>query len=79
MKSEVELNKELIKIADVLYYIDSENNETFIVLSVDENGFKAIDSDENIDTFIFSELQLGWHISDRTKILHQVVDKFIYK
>lgn len=79
MKSEVEVNKELIKVSDVLYYIDAHNNETHIVIDVDSNWFKTIDSDENIETFIFSELQNGWHISDRTKILHQVVDKFIYK
>jgi len=79
MKSEVELNKGLIRVSDTLYYIDSENNEKFIVLSVDEIGFKAIDSEDNIDMFIFSELQTGWHISDRTKITHEILDKFIYR
>lgn len=79
MKSEVENNKELIKTGDILYYIDCENAETFIVMSVDETGFKAIEQDSTISYHVFNELQIGWHISERTKTMHTMIDKFIYK
>lgn len=79
MKSEVETNSTLIRKGDILYYIDDSNSDTFIVLSSDERGFKAIDEDENISYHGFSELQLGWYISDRTKNMHVSFDRFEYK
>lgn len=78
MKSEVELNKELIEIGDVLYYTDASNTEKWTVESVFENGFEAVDSDGYQDFFFFYELQLGWEISEKTKERHRIEDRYIY-
>lgn len=88
LKSEVEINKELLQDGDVLFYIDDANSETWTVLSILKvnihgkiirYGFIAIDNDGYKKQFAFSQLQKGWSISETTKKAHAYLFGFIYK
>lgn len=76
--SEVEKNKALISVGDILYYTDADNCHKYEVVSVNAFGFDAIDVDGNEDSFIFSELQVGWEISEKTKQNHILNQRFQY-
>ena len=78
LMSEVELNKELIRVGDKLYYSDATNFETWAVTELFEGGFEAKDDEETKD-FYFDELQKGWDISEKTKENHKLYDRFEYK
>jgi hypothetical protein len=67
MISEVERNQKLVRVNDVLTYIDSENYEKIIVTQLFKGGFVAKDETEQEDVYFFSELQLGWKFSEKTK------------
>lgn len=65
--SEVEKNQKLIRIQDVLIYVDNDNCEKFIVTDLFKGGFMACDSEGNEDLYFFNELQLGWYFTEKTK------------
>jgi hypothetical protein len=67
MISEVERNQKLVRVNDILTYIDSENYEKIIVTQLFKGGFVAKDETEQEDVYFFSELQLGWKFSEKTK------------
>ena len=67
MISEVERNQKLVRVNDVLTYIDSENYEKIIVTQLFKGGFVAKDETEQEDVYFFSMLQLGWEFSEKTK------------
>lgn len=66
MKSEVELNQENLRVNDKLIYCDSSNVESWIITELFEGGFQAKDDYETKE-FLFSELQIGWTISEKAK------------
>jgi hypothetical protein len=66
MKSEVELNQAKILVNDVLFYLDYENTERWEVTELFKGGFEAT-NDYETKAFNFSDLQIGWVISDKTK------------
>jgi hypothetical protein len=66
MKSEVQLNQNNIKVNDILIYSDASNFEKWLVTETFKGGFEAKNDFETKD-FMFSELQYGWSISDKTK------------
>ena len=75
MKSEVELNKELIRVGDELL---ATGGDWYIVTELFEGGFSAKCEWEEND-FFFNELQLGWELSERTKENHRIYDRFEYE
>lgn len=80
MKSEVEANNQLIRVGDVLYYMDGSNCDKWVVNSLFDGGFIAFNTEyESEDVFFFGELQYGWIISDNTKNKHRLEDRFIYQ
>ena len=64
--SEVEKNQTLVRVNDVLWYIDGANFQQWIVTDVFDGGFEAKD-DYETRIYFFNELQLGWRFSDKTK------------
>lgn len=77
MISEVQKNKDLIRIGDSLIYTDSSNCQKWVVTDLFEGGFEAKDDFETRD-FMFEELQPGWTISEKTKQAHILFDKTVY-
>jgi len=69
LKSEVELNKELIKKWVRLTYMDHCNFNRWEVTNVFGWGFEAKNDYETRD-FYFNELQLGWEITWLDKLLY---------
>ena len=67
MISEVEKNQALVRIDDVLIYIDNANCEKFTVTDLFKGGFMASDSEGNEDLYFFNELELGWEFTEKTK------------
>ena len=65
--SEVEKNQKLVRVNDVLFYIDAINCQKWIVTELFDGGFEAKDSNGNEDFFFFKELQPGWTFSKKTK------------
>lgn len=65
--SEVEKNKNLLLVGDVLYYVDGSNCEKWKVTKVFNSGFFATDDEGSEDTFEFKSLQRGWCFSEKTK------------
>ena len=74
MKSEVELNKELIRVGDELL---ATGGDWYTVTELFEGGFSAKCEWEEND-FFFNELQLGWELSERTKENHRIYERFEY-
>ena len=75
MISEVERNQKLMKVGDNIIYCDMANLQTWVVTELIEGGFIAYnrefdessDFEDGHDVFYFSELQLGWDFSEKTK------------
>lgn len=67
MISEVQRNKKLLRVGDVLIYTDANNCESLIVVDKFKGGFIAVDDENNDQIFYFNELQLGWEFSEKTK------------
>jgi hypothetical protein len=80
MKSEVEINKNNIKCGDVLYYSDSENCESYIVTSVEDDklGFYCLGDNMEEKFYFFNELQIGWEISEKTKEHNRLYFRTVY-
>lgn len=66
MISEVERNQKLVRVDDVLFYVDGANCQRWSVIELFEGGFVAKDGYEE-KTLFFSELELGWEFSEKTK------------
>lgn len=64
--NDVSLNQKTIEVGDVLLYVDDANTQKWNVTDVFEGGFEATDGFETKD-YLFSELQNGWTISEKTK------------
>ena len=67
MISEVEKNQKLVQVNDNLLYVDNSNCQRWIVTELIEGGFVAENKDLGEDLFYFSELQLGWSFTEKTK------------
>ena len=67
MISEVERNQKLVRVNDVLIYIDNANCDRFIVTELFKGGFVAKNEIEEENVYFFSELQLGWEFTEKTK------------
>jgi hypothetical protein len=78
MNSEVERNQKLILVDDILYYTDDSNSEKFTVVGLFNGGFFATDSEGKECSYLFAELQLGWEISEKTKLLRTGERHFRY-
>ncbi|MFA5300393.1 MAG: hypothetical protein WC389_19585 [Lutibacter sp.] len=66
MKSEVELNQKILRVNDVLFYIDNYNTEKWVITELFKGGFEA-ESEYETKSFLYNELQSGWCISENTK------------
>lgn len=64
--SEVEKNQKLVRVNDVLFYVDNANSQRWNVVELFEGGFVAKDDYEE-KVFFFCELQHGWTFSEKTK------------
>jgi hypothetical protein len=78
MISEVEKNQKLVRVNDVLFYVDSCNSQKWVVTELVENGFIASDSENNEELFLFSDLQIGWVFSSITKNQNSLNYRFKY-
>lgn len=67
MISEVERNQKLVRVNDVLIYIDNANCERFIVTELFKGGFVAENELREENVYFFSELELGWTFTEKTK------------
>ncbi len=64
IKSEVELQKDKVKVGMELIYSDNSNFQIWIVEDVNELGFDASSNDGDVDFFFFDELQFGWKFNN---------------
>lgn len=81
MKSEVEVNKSNLRIADILYYTDSCNSMKYTITEIDEDltGMVAVDNETGEEEYYtFSELQIGWEISNKSKEYNNLYFKTEY-
>ena len=67
MISEIEKNQNIVTVGDSLIYSDIDNLQTWVVTSLFDGGFTAVDEFKEEDMFLFSELQKGWEFTSRTR------------
>ena len=60
LQSEVEKKQDLVKVSSILFYVDANNCEKYVVTELIDGGFVASSKDEKDIPFWFSELQHGW-------------------
>ena len=80
MTSEVEKNQNIVTVGDNLIYSDTHNMQTWVVVELIEGGFIAYnrelaeqDECDGSDLFLFSDLQIGWEFTSRTRQNKKVV------
>jgi len=81
LKSEVELNNNIIEVSDLITYSDNSNFMQYKVTELFEGGMevKAMNDNCNVEIgkledLYFNELQIGWKFSDETRILKKQLD-----
>lgn len=61
LRSNIEINKNLLKVGTEIYYCDCENYMSYTVTEVNEKGFECLENEtKDLEYFFFSELQHGW-------------------
>ena len=75
MKSEIETNQNIVTVGDNLIYSDADNLQHWVVTEIIDGGFVAHNREQEegdefsdgIDMFLFSELQIGWTFTEKTR------------
>ncbi len=81
LKSEIEINQDLVNVGDIIFYTDMSNCMKYEVTENFGDGVevKALNDDCNVEKgqfedLFFNELQKGWEFSNETRNLKPQLD-----